>query len=206
MDPVLTAIGARQATLVAERLGRRGASEILSSPSTRALQTAAPLSTRIDAPVAVVDDLLELRLPDWSKLSLIEVANKFREARAREPQAWWDGLPGGESFRVFFERVQRGLLATLAERGVRRVDGEEAPIFTIDRDLGRLVVFGHGGTNSVAMTVLLGMPCVPWEWERLAIGHAAFVRFKAIPLGRGFIFSLRAFNDCEHLPRDLRTT
>ena len=28
---------------------------------------------------------------------------------------------------------------------------------------------------------------------------------KAIPLGRGFVFSLRAFNDSEHLPRELRT-
>ncbi len=95
--------------------------------------------------------------------------------------------------------------SVLAERGVCRVQREEAPIFTMERDLGRLVVFGHGGMNTVAMTVLLGMPCVPWEWERFALGHAAFIRLKAIPLGPGYIFSMRSFNDSEHLPKELRT-
>lgn len=205
MNPGLTELGHRQAVLVAERLGVRGAGEIISSPAVRARETAAPLAQRLGVTPTVIDDLVELRLPDWTHLSLAEVSANFKQARAREPQAWWDGLPGGESFRAFFERVHRGVYHLLEERGMRRCKEEEAPIFTMEKDLGRVVIVGHGGTNSVAMTVLLGMPCVPWEWERCALGHASFLRLKAIPLGRGFIFSLRAFNDCEHLPRELRT-
>jgi len=210
MDPGLTELGAKQAQLVAERLctaraGKGGAAEIITSPARRARETAAPLAQRLAMTPVVVDDLVELRLPDWSKLSLLEVAHKFREARAREPQAWWEGVPGGESFRLFFERVQRGILGVLDERGVRRCPDEEAPIFTIERDLGRLVIVGHGAMNAVAMTVLLGLPSVPWEWERFTLSHAAFLRLKTVPLGRGFIFSVRSFNDCEHLPRDLRS-
>lgn len=205
MDPRLTELGERQAGLVADRLRERGASEIISSPALRARQTAAPLAQAVGLTPVVIDDLVELRLPDWSHLSLSEVAVQFRAARSREPQAWWDGIPGGESFRAFFERVHAATLRMLHERGVCRVQREEAPIFTMERDLGRVVVFGHGGMNTVAMTVLLGMPCVPWEWERFALGHAAFIRLKAIPLGPGYIFSMRSFNDAEHLPKELRT-
>jgi probable phosphoglycerate mutase len=224
MDPGLTELGMKQAQLVAERLcstaegradsmkdrppadsGRRAVDEIVTSPALRARQTAAPLAERLAIEPEVVDDLIELRLPDWSGHSLLQVAQQFREARAREPAAWWEGVPGGESFRLFFERVQRAIVGVLEARGVRRCPGEEAPIFTLERDPGRLVIVGHGAMNAVAMTVLLGVPSVPWEWERFTLGHAALLRLKTVPLGRGFIFSLRSFNDRDHLPRDLRT-
>ena len=205
MDPPLTVLGAQQAERAAARLAAKGASEVVSSPALRARETAAPLAAALKTEVAIVDDLLELRLPDWSHLSLFEVANKFREAREREPDAWWEGMPGGENFRVFQSRVQRGLYGMLEQRGVRRIEGEEAPIFSVERDLGRIVVFGHGGTNSVAMTVLLGIPAVPWEWERFTLSHTGMMRLKAVPLGRGVIFSVRSFNDCEHLEREQRT-
>ncbi len=206
MDPALTEVGLRQAELCAERLASRGADEIISSPARRARETAAPLAARLGKPVTVIEDLTEIRLPDWSHLSLMEVAHTFRKAREREPAAWWEGIPGGESFRAFTERVQRAVHAMLADRGMPQVPHEEAPIFGQEKDPGRLVVFGHGGTNAVAMTVLLGISGVPWEWERFTIGHAGMVRLKAIPLGRGMIFSMKSFNDREHLPKDLRTT
>lgn len=205
MDPELTELGVVQAERAAARLAARGADEILSSPARRARQTAAPLAERLGAKIEIVDDLLELQLPDWSHLSLIDVAHKFREAREREPAAWWEGMPGGENFRAFQTRVQRGLFGLLEARGVRRLTEEEAPIFSVERDLGRLVIYGHGGTNSVAMTVLQGLPGVPWEWERFTLSHTGMLRLKAVPLGRGVIFSLRSFNDCEHLEKDQRT-
>jgi 2,3-bisphosphoglycerate-dependent phosphoglycerate mutase len=205
MDPALTDIGKQQADLVGKRIAERGADEIISSPAKRALATAAPLAALLEKKVTVVDDLLELRLPDWSHLSLLEVAQAFRSAREREPEAWWQGMPGGENFRSFIERVQGAMRGLLAERGVHWAPAGEAPIFKHERDIGRIVIFGHGGTNSVATTVLLGLPSVPWEWERFTLCHAGVIRLKATPLGGGFIFSMRSFNDCEHLPKPLRT-
>lgn len=205
MDPALTKLGREQSELVGKRIAERGADEIISSPARRALATAAPLAALLEKEPSVVDDLTELRLPDWSHLSLIEVAQSFRSAREREPEAWWQGMPGGENFRSFIERVQMAMRGLLADRGVRWAPSGEVPIFTHERDIGRIVIFGHGGTNSVAMTVLLGLPSVPWEWERFTLCHTGVIRLKAVPLGGGFIFSMRSFNDCEHLPKKLRT-
>lgn len=205
LDPELTDLGREQARRVAERLAERGAGELLSSPAVRALRTAEPIAERVGQPVEVVEGLLEIGLPDWSHLSLEEVAKQFRKAREREPQAWWEGLPGGERFHDFSARVTRTVDELLEARGVRRLPDEGARLFTMERDLGRLVVVGHGGTNTVAMSHLLGIPSVPWEWERFTLSRAGLLRLKTVPLGRGVIFSVRAFNDVEHLPKAMRT-
>jgi broad specificity phosphatase PhoE len=205
MDPGLTETGIDQAARAAERIARRGADEVISSNARRALQTAKPIGEAVGKEIVVVPELTELRLPDWSHLSLEEVAREFRKAREREPLAWWEGLPGGESFRVFATRIQRALDDVLGARGGKRIPGEEAPIWSFERDLGRIVIVGHGGTNSVAASLLLGISPMPWEWERVHLNHCAFLRLSSVPLGRGVIFSLRASNDCEHLPRALRT-
>ena len=51
----------------------------------------------------------------------------------------------------------------------------------------------------------LGLEPTPWEWERFVLGHASVARLKAFPLGGTHIFSMRSFNDMEHLPDDLRS-
>ena len=52
---------------------------------------------------------------------------------------------------------------------------------------------------------LLGLEPTPWEWERFVLGHASVARLKAFPIGGTYIFSMRSFNDMEHLPPDLRS-
>ncbi len=206
LDPALTEVGRRQAELAAERIARRGAAAVVTTSAARAQETAAPIAAKVGAQPEIVADLTEIRLPDWSHFSLHEVAQEFAKAREREPTAWWEGLPGGESFRAFTTRVQRAMEDVLARRGMERIAGDEAPLWSRGPDPGRIVIVGHGGTNAVAATILLGHAVVPWEWERLHLSHGAFLRLTSVPLGRGFIFSLRSSNDCQHLPRDLRTS
>lgn len=202
-DPPLTARGRSQAEHVAARLGRssRRIDELVVSPAQRARQTAAPIAEAIDRPPTVVDDLVECRLPDWAGHTPEQIAKAFVDARARSLEGWWDGLAGGESFRDFEARVRGATQKLLADRGVR-TDGHAVHL---DRDPGRIVVVAHGGTNSVLMAVLLGIPCVPWEWERIMLHHASIVSIRAVPLGGGHVFALRSHNDCEHLPREMRT-
>lgn len=207
MDPPLTERGRAQAERAAARLaaGRRKPTEILVSCATRARETAAPIAAATGLEPTVIDDLVELQLPDWSDLAPEEVAGHFRAARARALHEWWDGIPGGETFHAFHERISRALARILRDRGVVPREGGPKHLYDQARDPGRIVVVGHGGTNSVAMSLLLGVEVVPWEWERIALHHASFVRLRTIPLGGGAVFSLRAHNDVEHLPREMRT-
>lgn len=204
MDPVLTPLGQLQAARVAERLAKRGAAHVWCSPSTRTRQTAAPFTAHTGKEVTIVDDLLEIRLPDLSLAPPHSIAEVFREARNRPPSAWWDGIPGGEDFRGFERRVRTALEAQLATLGVTVADTEHAQ-FHVPEGIGRVIVFGHGGTNAVAMTALLGLHTVPWEWERFTLSHTGLLRLKAVPLGGSHIFSVRSFNDCEHLEKAQRT-
>lgn len=32
---------------------------------------------------------------------------------------------------------------------------------------GAIAIVAHGGTNAVAITHLLDIPCVPWEWSQI---------------------------------------
>ncbi len=206
MDPALTELGRVQSERVSQRLAARGASMVWMSPALRTRQTAEPFCTRAKLEPEVVDDLLELKLPDWSASPPEAIAETFISARKRPLAAWKDGLPGGENFGSFESRVRAALEKQLATLGVvRHANEPDHAVFDVPEGLGRVVVFGHGGTNSVALTVLLGLPSVPWEWERFMLHHTGIIRLKAVPVGPAHIFSVRSFNDCEHLEKHHRS-
>ncbi len=205
-DPHLTSTGREQARLAAERLAtdEPPVTEILVSPAHRAIETAAPLGELIGREPVVVDDLVEIKMPDWRGHPEEAVQKIFAESRDRTPDEWWDGLPGGESFRSFHNRVTEATLHILAERGVQR-DETRPHLWHAPATDSRVAVVAHGGTNAVAIGTLLGVDPTPWEWERFILYHASFARIRAIPLAGEHVFSLRAFNDREHLPKEHRT-
>lgn len=206
-DPELTEKGRKQAQHVADRLSesRRPFHEIIVSPAVRAKQTAEPIAEALSLEPVVIDELVEIKLPDWRGHPPEKIRKSFQEARSRPPRGWWEGLPGGESFTDFHQRIRAAMSSLLEERGVRPdPDHSEHGYDFGDEDL-RIIVVAHGGTNAVALGCLLGIEPTPWEWERLALGHAAIAKLRAVQLGHGFVFSLRAFNDLEHLPRSLRS-
>jgi hypothetical protein len=56
----------------------------------------------------------------WEGTPSEEVGRVLRDARNRPRDEWWDGLPGGESFRDFHARVTSGLVEELGTLGVER--------------------------------------------------------------------------------------
>lgn len=207
MDPALTPRGHKQARLAAEALAssKKKPSELIVSPALRARQTAEPFAELLGLKPVVIDDLTEFRLPDWTSLTAGEVATRFRQMRERPLDSWWSGADGGESFHAFEERVKACLFDLLRARGVEPHDDRRHPSFKQTRDPGRIVIVAHGGTNALVTSILLGMTTVPWVWESITLNHASFVRITFIPLGGVSVTSLRSQNECEHLPKELRT-
>lgn len=206
-DPYLTELGHEQAKLAAHRIAHeeeKPSTELIVSPALRAQQTAAPIAAETGLAPATVDDLTEVMMPDWEGVTEDAVIEIFKTTRHRSPDEWWQGLPGGESFKDFHDRVTTALDTLLSNRGVVR-DPTDPKLWHVNEDPGRIVIVAHGGTNSVCLTHLLGIPPAPWEWERLVLFHASFARVKLLPLAGAHIPSLRTFNDQDHIPKDLRS-
>ncbi|MBA2336338.1 MAG: histidine phosphatase family protein, partial [Acidimicrobiia bacterium] len=205
-DPYLTDLGVLQAKKAADRLARRlpAVTEILVSPAARAQETAAPLIDATGIPAVTVEDLVEMKLPLWEGQPEEQVQRIFAESRLRPPDLWWDGIEGGESFRDFHTRIEQALTVILSARGVTP-DATHPQLWRSGRRDDVVAVVAHGGTNSVAMTLLLGVEPTPWEWERFVLGHGSIARLRNIPLAGGHVWSLRSFNDQEHLEDDERS-
>ena len=205
-NPFLTGIGREQAELSAQRIfeGAHPLTELVVSPALRSQQTADPIARLTGLPIETVDDLVEIKMPDWTGKLEETVRSIFRDAQHRSPEEWWDGLEGGESFSDFHDRITEALLGVLADRGVRP-DPNREHLWLVDDPDQRIAIVAHGGTNAVAIGFLLGAAPTPWEWERFILYHASFARLRAVPLGGEHVWSLRTFNDREHLPLELRT-
>lgn len=204
MDPALTELGLEQARRLGERARTWPAvDEVWVSPATRSQQTAAPLIEALGAPARTLDWLIEVRPPDFGGLSPEQFRTMFQGARYRPVAAWWAGLPGGEDLRQFVARVADGFADELGRLGVSRLD--EDPHWRELPRGRRVVIVSHAGVSGVALAHLLGLPQVPWSWERFRLGHAAMAVVRTAAIAEGLIFALHSFNDREHLAPEMRT-
>ena len=126
----------------------------------------------------------------------------FVEASRRPLGEHWQGWPGAETFRDFHARVVDALESLLARHGLRpRRDAQHA--FThwdLDGAPARIAIVAHGGTNAVALSHLLDVNPVPWEWLRFESELCAFSVVQARPLGPiGHVWSLQNFNEVDPL-------
>jgi len=204
VDPGLTRTGREQAELLADRLLHERIDLLLVSTARRAQETARPVRMR-QSGVPSEDRawLHEIHMPaHWDGTPADEVNRALREARRRPRDLWWEGMPGGESFRDFHARVTIGLEAELEGLGiVRRTDG----LWDVPSDTPEVAMVAHAGTNSVVLGHLLGLEPEPWEWERFASDHTSITRLRSTPIAGAHIFSLQVFSDVGHLPPPMVT-
>ena len=124
-NPELTDLGRTQAAAAAARVGVLAQSApvdaIVSSPLSRARDTAAAVADVLGLPVVVHEGFTETDFGEWEGLT-------FREAAERDPElhARWLGdtsvaPPGGESFDVVHRRVRRARDELLSTHGAARV-------------------------------------------------------------------------------------
>lgn len=205
-DPNLTALGQEQAIRVAQRItGIDSIDQIWASTMVRALETAEPISAGLGQDLETHDWLQEINNPpDWEGISAHEVAQRFKDANSRHMDDMWHGLPGGETFRDFHQRVVSGLNATLAAHGIRP-QGSGRHLWEVDEPDRRVVIVAHAGTNAVVLGHLLGLDPVPWDWDRFRQPHTGVSRLTLMPISTGWGFSLRQIGDVAHLDENMVT-
>ena len=199
LDAALTARGQLQAEAAAQAVATLGVSAIYVSPLRRAQETAAPVAKATGIEPITIEGLAEIDIP-LAGLSQTDVDGYFHSAIRRPLRDHWSGWPGGESFRDFHTRVTRTLAALLLRHGVPRESEDEFTVWKLPPQRQRIAIVAHGGTNAVAITHLLDIQGVPWEWNRFEMELAAYAVVQSRPVGMtGFVWSLQNFNEIDHL-------
>ena len=198
-DPHLTARGQEEVAALCEELAGERFDALYVSPLRRALQPAGPLALRLGLEPQVRPWLAELAPPAFEGRPGAEVEAAFEEIRRLPPGAWWDGMPGGESFRDFRQRVITGLEELLSGLGAGSFDADGYRLWrTPDREISLLLVC-HGGTTGVVLSHLLGLDAVAWEHDRFPLRTGGSAILQTRPLASGEIWSLMRLEGAERL-------
>ena len=195
-DPGLTVQGHRAARVLAEHLSDKRFGALFCSPLRRAMETSAPIARLQQMQPTVIEGLAEISVPLAGNLSQTEVDAYFRSAANRPFKEHWQGFPGGEPFHDFHQRVTGAITDLLKRYDVCPQESDGFDVWTSPARAStlRVGIVAHGGTNAVALTHLLGVTPVPWEWLRFETPLAAYsvVGLRAINT-RAHIWSLQQF-------------
>jgi probable phosphoglycerate mutase len=199
-EPGLSERGRLQAERAAGALRELGPFDVVyMSPLRRVRETAEPILAALEQKAQVQSWLAELGLPSLEGRTTEEVARFFAAARARDLAQGWEGMPGGESFRHFYERVSAGIEGLLAGAHRLRVHEDGGHRIWDVPEPGRMLILAHEGTNAVLISHLLGVDPVPWASIRFTSAHTGIHRLRTTPIARGVVWTLERFNSTAHL-------
>jgi probable phosphoglycerate mutase len=200
-EPVLTPLGHEQARRVAIELGNEQFDAVYVSPLVRAVETAEPVLEALGVKPRVESWLAELRLPELQGMTPEQVQRFFEQARARDLETHWEGLPGGETFRHFYERITTGVEELLVgghRLGLHQNTGHR--VWQVpETDAQKILIVAHAGTNAVILSHLLGIEPVPWAYIRFESAWAGISRIRTVPLAGRCVWALGCFSRTGHL-------
>ena len=198
-DPGLTPLGREQARAAAKSLAMRPIDAIYVSPYRRSQETAAPLAEATGLEPITVDGLAEVGVA-VEGLAQEEVDRYFVESTRRPLSEHWDGWPGAETFHDFHARVTEALRDVLARHGMTPQREHDFTVWKRSSAVPHIAVVAHGGTNAVALSHLLDVRPVPWEWLRFESELTSYSIVHAREVGStGSVWSLQAFGVVDHL-------
>jgi broad specificity phosphatase PhoE len=204
-DPELTPLGDRQADAVAAWVADRlqPVDALYVSTARRSRATADRIGQALGREPQVEPWAVEIGAPDeWEGRPEDEVVAVLDRMKTRPLDEWWEGTPGGESFRDFHRRITEGVEDLLDRHGARRHVGDPHRLWTVPDDGPRVVLIAHAGTNSVITSHLLGLEPQPWEWERFPCDHASISVLRSRPIADADMWALERFSDVAHLAAD----
>lgn len=198
-DPGLTVYGQRQAEAAATRLAEEGVDAIYVSPLCRCQETAIPIAEQTGIEPVTIDGLAEIAVA-LGGLSQEDVDRYFVEAAQRPLEEHWAGWPGAEPFMDFHARITVSIADILGRHGIRERRSDDFKLWDLGEESPTILIVAHGGSNAVALTHLLDIRPVPWEWIRFESELASFSVSGARPMGpHGHVWSLQNFNEVDHL-------
>ncbi|UYQ61812.1 bifunctional RNase H/acid phosphatase [Streptomyces peucetius] len=178
-DPVLSAVGRRQADAVAAALAERGTiQEIVSSPLRRCRETADAVAARLGLDVTLEEGLRETDFGAWEGMTYAEVRERYPDdldAWLASPKAVPTG--GGESFATVARRV-----AAARDKLLARCQGRTVLLVT------------HVTPVKTLVRLALGAP--PESLFRMELSAASL---SAVAYYADANASLRLLNDTSHL-------
>ena len=199
-QPALPPLGREQARRTAAALAGERFDHFYVSPLRRAVETAEPIGSALGMEPQQAHWLEELRLPKMEGKTAEEVREFFGSAWARDLELQWSGMPGGESFRHFYERVSGGVEGLLTEtHGMQVRSNSGHRIWHVPQAEERVLVVAHEGTNAVILSHLLGGEPVPWASMRFSSQWTGISRVRTVPVADGHIWALACFNRLHHL-------
>jgi broad specificity phosphatase PhoE len=145
--------GRAEAAAVAERLADEKIDAIYASPLDRTRETAEIISDRLDLPVVIRENVIELDFGEWTGLTFDQVRTDKRWELWRTCRSI-AAIPGGESWRQVQDRTVNALF------DLRRSHPE-----------GTVVVVSHGDVIRAALLFALGMPLD--LYNRIEVGTAS---------------------------------
>jgi broad specificity phosphatase PhoE len=204
-EPSLSSRGIEQCQALAAALAPFSFDVIAVSPQARAQETAL-LVLGEHTRAQTEDWLAEIRYPSWQGEPPGVAARALAELHTLPLEQRWKAFEeSGEGVRAFVSRVRSGLLDFLDRLSVSLVTEPGTGLWEVGPLPRNLLMIGHAGSINATMSVLLGLPSVPWEWERFQVAHASISRLVTVPVGPRFSFSVERLSDLEHLPRHLRS-
>ncbi len=150
--------GRAEAAAIAARLAGEKIDAIYASPLDRARETAEIIAGRLELPVVIREDVIEVDFGEWTGLT-------FDQVRSDKRWVPWQSCrsiaatPGGESWR----RVQERAVDALFD--LRRAHPE-----------GTVVVVSHGDVIRAALLFALGMPLDLYNRIEVATGSISAIR------------------------------
>ena len=199
-NPGLTALGHAQAQRIGKHLAGEHFDAVYLSPLRRVAETAAPYLEASGQKAEVRDWRRETGLPSLEGQTTAEVEAYFSRAWAREFSEWWEGMPGGEPFRAFYQRVSEGLDTLLGDRHGAHVYEEAGQrLWEIEDPQQRALIFAHEGTNAALVCHLVGADPIPWNHLRFSTNWAGITRLHLARIGSRWVWSMKSFNALGHL-------
>ena len=178
IDIGLTELGVVQAAAAAGRLGKQGAIDaIVSSPLSRARQTAEAVASMAQVPVAVENAFEEADFGEWDGLTFAQAQERFPAAMDAWLASTEAAPPGGESFAAVRSRVLDGLSRVLAAHAGQTV-----------------LVVSHVTPMKICVAEALGAPLS--ALYRMHLDTACLCQVDWYPDGPAVV---RSLNDISHL-------